>query len=286
MSDFIKSPLNYVGGKFKTLPYLIPYLPKNPEFFVDLFCGGCNVGINTNSKKIIFNDINIFLIDMLKFFKYSDTNDILYQIEETILKYNINKDNEKGYHILRNDFNLSYDPIKLYVLICSSFNQRMRINTNYKYNSAFRKGLNGYNDKLKVKLSIFLNRLHSINCNFTNYDFEDMNNIPYNAFVYADPPYLISNADYCYEGVKNWRWGIEKEISLLFFLDKLNNSGINFALNNILTHHGKSNQILIDWSKKYNVINLNYQYGNFNSQSDKKNIKDTQEVLITNYEIQ
>jgi DNA adenine methylase Dam len=284
MNEFIKSPLNYVGGKFKMLPSILPFFPKHPELFIDLFCGGCNVGINVDADKIIFNDVNTFLIDMLNFFKNNNTKYILSEIQNTISIYSLNKDNEEGYHKLRSDFNSNYDPVKLYVLICFSFNQRMRINTNYQYNTGFRRGLNGYNEVLKQKLLIFLNKLQEINCNFTSYNFESIN-IPYNAFVYCDPPYIISNANYCREGVKDWRWGVEKEVSLLLFLDNLNKQGINFALNNVLTHHGKSNDILIEWSKKYNVVPLEYNYGNFNSQSNKKHIKNTQEVLITNYSI-
>ena len=47
----IKSPMNYVGGKYKLLPQILPLFPKNIETFVDLFCGGFNVGINVEAKK-------------------------------------------------------------------------------------------------------------------------------------------------------------------------------------------------------------------------------------------
>lgn len=33
---FIKSPLNYVGGKFKLLPQIIPLFPTNINRFFDL----------------------------------------------------------------------------------------------------------------------------------------------------------------------------------------------------------------------------------------------------------
>ena len=42
----IQSPLNYTGGKYKLLPQILPLFPKEIDCFVDLFCGGCNVGIN------------------------------------------------------------------------------------------------------------------------------------------------------------------------------------------------------------------------------------------------
>ena len=61
---FLKSPLNYIGGKYKLLPQLTEYFPKNINTFVDLFSGGFNVGINVDSKKTICNDINSFIIDL------------------------------------------------------------------------------------------------------------------------------------------------------------------------------------------------------------------------------
>lgn len=55
-NKLIKSPLNYTGGKFKLLPQLLPLFPDNINTFIDLFCGGCNVGINVKANKIICND--------------------------------------------------------------------------------------------------------------------------------------------------------------------------------------------------------------------------------------
>ena len=45
----IKSPLNYIGGKYKLLPQILPLMPDNIKVFVDLFGGGFNVGINIDS---------------------------------------------------------------------------------------------------------------------------------------------------------------------------------------------------------------------------------------------
>ena len=48
---YIKSPLNYVGGKHKLLPQILPLFPKNINTFIDLFGGGFNVGINVSAKR-------------------------------------------------------------------------------------------------------------------------------------------------------------------------------------------------------------------------------------------
>ncbi|MEB2818608.1 DNA adenine methylase [Campylobacter upsaliensis] len=54
--QFIASPLNYVGGKYRLLTQLFPLFPKDINIALDLFCGGANVGINMSAREIILND--------------------------------------------------------------------------------------------------------------------------------------------------------------------------------------------------------------------------------------
>lgn len=42
--NYIKSPFNYVGGKYKQLDQLIPLFPQNIDTFVDLMGGGIQCG--------------------------------------------------------------------------------------------------------------------------------------------------------------------------------------------------------------------------------------------------
>ena len=37
--SYIKSPLNYVGGKYKLLPQIVPLFPEKIHTFIDLFGG-------------------------------------------------------------------------------------------------------------------------------------------------------------------------------------------------------------------------------------------------------
>ena len=88
---YIKSPLNYIGGKYKLLNQIIPLFPKKINCFVDLFSGGCNVGLNINAKKYYFNDNLIYLIEMYKDFLENDIDYTLNYIEDKICYYNLNK---------------------------------------------------------------------------------------------------------------------------------------------------------------------------------------------------
>ena len=63
----IASPLNYTGGKYKLLSQIFPLFPNNINTFVDIFCGGCNVGININAQRVICNDNNSKLIVLINY---------------------------------------------------------------------------------------------------------------------------------------------------------------------------------------------------------------------------
>ena len=79
----LQSPLNYTGGKYKLLPQILPLFPKHLHVFVDLFCGGCNVGCNVQSRQVIFNDCNSNLLSIyqtLKSLKKECTFQWIYEI--------------------------------------------------------------------------------------------------------------------------------------------------------------------------------------------------------------
>ncbi len=82
----IQSPLNYTGGKFKLLPQILPLFPKDIDVFVDLFCGGCNVGINVDCNRVIYNDLNENLLYLYNTFKNLDKESVLEWIYEIIEK--------------------------------------------------------------------------------------------------------------------------------------------------------------------------------------------------------
>ena len=73
-NKMIQSPLNYTCSKFKLLPQLLPLFPRKVDIFVDLFYGGCNVGINVEAKKHVYNDINLRLIYLFHTLKNLNKN--------------------------------------------------------------------------------------------------------------------------------------------------------------------------------------------------------------------
>ncbi len=300
---YIASPLNYTGGKLKLLPQILPLFPKKIETFVDLFCGGCNVGVNVNAEKIFCNDSNEKLIEFFNYLKNTDYKAFFRQISKVIEEFHLSNTAENGYSfygcnssaglssynrehflVLRENFNSlqtkdSYYFAKFYILIVYAFNNQIRFNSKGFYNLPV--GKRDFNKRMSEKLETFMSSIANIE--FTSKDFREFKTeiLTQNDFVYADPPYLITCASYNeLDG-----WNENNEIDLLKMLDKLNERKLRFALSNVLSAKGKVNNILDSWLNKnpeYKCYHLNFDYKN-SSYHKTERINKADEVLITNY---
>ena len=155
----IKSPLNYIGGKYKILDQILPLFPRNINCFIDLFTGGCNVGANIKANKIYCNDNLIFLIEMYKAFQKHSLEEILRHIEEKVSEYKLSLVNEIGYKKLREFYNQTKHPLDLFVLIAYSFNHQIRFNNNHLFNNPFGKERSSFNTTMKQNLINFLHKI-------------------------------------------------------------------------------------------------------------------------------
>lgn len=281
---FIKSPMNYIGGKYKLLPQLMQLFPQNIDTFIDLFAGGFNVAANVDANKTICNDLNSRVVEMVRFFCYADEATVLKRIEDKIREFGLTKENEAGYKIFRDYYNQTGNPIDLFTLSCFSFNYQFRFNNRMEYNNPFGRNRSQFSEATKRNLLLFINAMKSKNLEFYTRDFRAMQlqGLGKDDFIYCDPPYLITNGSYN-DGNRGFHdWGEDEEKDLYAFLDKANDQGIRFALSNVFEHRGVINKNLQDWAKKYNVHFINSDYSNCSYQLKEKN-KTTVEVLITNY---
>ena len=300
----IQSPINYIGGKAKLLDQIMPLFPKKIDKFVDLFCGGCNVGLNVDAKKVYYNDNNFQLIKLYNILLKYNKKDIVNKIYEIIDNYNLSlvskygydyydctsseglgKYNKDKFNKLKLDFNGMKKNDKayllLYVLIVYAFNNQIRFNSKGEYNLPV--GKRDFNKKMENKLYKFVERINNQDCEFTCEDFRnyDIQKLTNNDFVYIDPPYLITCASYN----ENGGWTENDEKSLLTMLDVLNENKVNFAMSNVLTNKGNTNNVLNKWINEHNNLNvyhLNYNYSNCNYHTKNK-FETCDEVLITNY---
>lgn len=295
---FLPSPLNYIGGKHKLLPQIMPLLPES-DCFLDLFCGGGNVGINARSSRIIFNDNNKELMRLFEYFRHESASNIIDSINHVINQYRLSKSTENGYEFygcksgkglgdynknsflkLRDDYNESKDIHLLYALVIFSFNNQIRFNQKGAFNLPV--GKRDFNLKMQQKLVHFSEQLKKKDVSFKSLDFReiDLDHLPQDTLIYCDPPYLITLA--CYNEQKGWT---EKdELDLLAFLDQCHQKGFRFALSNVLSAKNKENLLLKKWlsERHYQCHYLDKSYSNSNYQRKERNSLSI-EVLITNY---
>jgi adenine-specific DNA-methyltransferase len=282
---FIKSPMNYIGGKYKLLPQLFELFPKDIDTFIDLFAGSFTVTANINANKYICNDINYKVVELVRTFCYADIDIVLKRIHDKIDEYKLSKINADGFTAFRDFYNSNGNPIDLFTLSCFSFNYQFRFNNQLEYNNPFGRNRSQYSEVTEKNLILFMKQLKKKNIEFYSRDFRDLDISKYgkNDFIYCDPPYLITTGSYNdgHRGFGDWK--DEEEHGLLEWLDKANANNIKFALSNVLVHNGKTNDILSEWAKKYIVHNIKSNYSNCNYQLKDKTTNDTVEVLITNY---
>ena len=294
VEKYVKSPMNYTGGKYKLLHQIEPLFPEDINLFVDLFTGGGNIAVNVKANKIVANDCEENIIGIYKTFQgYDNVDELIGQIEEIIKTYGLTIDDTEAYNKFRKDYNClktsqgNYSPLSsyninilLYVLICYSFNHLYRFNSKGEFNMPFGKERSQWNENMKNNLIKFHRRIKEKDIVFLNKDFRQLkvDKLGNDDFVYCDPPYLITCATYNEKD----GWNQKCEEDLLKLLDELDTKKIKFALSNVLYSKGKTNDLLIEWSKKYTVHHLDYTYQNCNYHTkDKTNKSD--EVLITNY---
>lgn len=253
MNDYLKSAFNYTGQKYKLLEQLFEYFPEQTEFdvFVDAFCGGGSVFVNTNYKNIIANDIIKPLFSFYKEIQDSENFDIL---KENISKYILDKEDKDAYNISRDKFNEdgAVNPYHFFCLLQSCTNNMMRFNKKFKFNQTF--GKRTYNKNTEQKL---IQKCEQHNKKM---------------FVYIDPPYYISEAGY------NAFWSKQLEEDLYKYIDKLDSLGHMFLMSNISKHKGVDNPYL-DKVSKYNIIELDFDY----DRVSRKSVGETVEIIVKNF---
>ena len=275
-------PLNYIGSKAKIVPQIMKYQPSNCSIFIDAFGGGFNVGINSNAKTVIYNDINYLVSNLIRSFKKYDTYDYLLYVKRIIKKFGLEKANADSYLKAREYYNSlpmeKRDPRLLFTVILYGFQQQIRFNGQHNFNNPV--GMRWFNDKILEKMISFSRRIKEGNFSFFSEDYKELlNHITQDSFVYLDPPYELTTSSYNdgKRGFKGWNKDLEAE--LFSVADQINAMKIPFMLSYVVEHKGKINQALLDWVDRnnYHIIQLGDIIGISGSRR--------KEVLIVNYGI-
>ena len=300
MSEQVKrSPMFYVGDKYKLIKEIKAYFPKNINTFVEPFVGGGTVSLNVEAKQYVLNDIdkNVYNLHLFLQQEASNSNfidDALVHIKKYDLSRSFLEDlvpialreeykktyyahfNREGYGRLKNDFNTLEvkDYFLLYLLLIYGFNRMLRFNGKGDFNVPV--GNVDFNKNVVTALKSYFTFANDNNVKFENLDFKvfiEKNEFMDDDFLYLDPPYLITFSEY------NKIWNDDKEHELLHFLDTLHQKNVKFAISNVTHYKGRVNTIFIEWMKKYHVKKIKSNYISYHDNSVKK----IEEVLVINY---
>lgn len=298
--QILRSPLFYVGDKYKLMDEISSYFPVNIDKFVEPFVGGGSVFMNTVAKKFYLNDIDSYIIGLHKYLcKAANKQNIFFiDIENTIKEYGLSysykedvipyelkklykktyfaKYNKAAYIQMRTDFNESVkdNMSLLYLLIIYGFNRMLRFNKSGDFNLPV--GNIDFNSNVASALEDYFKEVKNKKPKWYNLDYKvflKKFQLSENDFIYLDPPYLITFSEY------NKLWNEQDEIELLQLLDRLNEQDIKFAISNVTHYKDRQNDIFIKWAQKYHTHPIKSNYISYHDNS----IKQFNEVLITNY---
>lgn len=295
-----RSPLFYVGDKYKLIREIKEYFPSTINRFFEPFVGGGSVFLNVDANEYFLNDIDNHVIELHEFLcSYINREDDFFKLISSIinkyhLSFSFQKDivpqelkqqYKKTYyaHFNRDNFNRlkhHYNNAKnkslaeLYVLLIYGFNRMLRFNLSDKYNLPV--GNVDFNKNVYDALCNYfaINKHRTIY--WSNLDFKDyFNSMEWveNDFVYLDPPYLITFSEY------NKYWNTQTESEMLSILDDLNEKNVKFAVSNVTHYKGKVNDLFLEWAERYNKHGITSNYISYHDNT----IKNFTEVLVTNY---
>ncbi len=279
----IETPFNYTGSKFKLLEQLLPVFDYTKPYFVDVFAGGGSVYTNVVDKyqKLIVNDIITDLIGIHQNLTLDDS--IIKETKELCP----NKNNPLGFAELRNSYNDSPTPSKLWALMLSSTNNMMRFNQKFKYNQTY--GDRGWNANTDKKVETFVNhiRQYKENIKFISKPFDQIPVSSDKIMFYCDPPYgRIKNEDgtigkkQISEAGYNAFWKEDDDKRLYDYLHLINEKGSSFMVSGVLKHDSKVCWMLDKLiSDGFKCKELNFDY----NKVSRKGEKETLEIIITNY---
>lgn len=286
--EVIKSPIFYMGNKERLIKKgLIDLFPKDIDNFYEIFADSAVCSLNVKCNNYYINDSNKQVIELIKYFKRNNSDDIIKHIESLIdyyemptfstdaRKYTGDREIYKvKFNRIRDDYNKTKRIDLLYLLNIFSNSHMIRFNSQGEFNMPFGNGYFTEDCKTNIK-----NNEYSKITYITNEDFRVYRTHKFepNSFIYLDPPYYNTTATYN----ENGGWNKQDEFDLLKWCEELNENNIKFGLSNVFSCKDNTNTHLIKWCNK-NKYNVHY-FNDFTYCACGKGNAKTVEVLIMNY---
>lgn len=281
---YLDSVMNYTGSKYKLLSQILPLFDYTKTNFVDVFVGGGSVYINVLDKyeTVLINDIISDLVNLHK--SLIDGDEILNNTKKLCSTL---KENQQDYIKLRDDYNTSPTPHKLWALMLSCNSNLIRFNQKGIFNQTW--GQRTWNSNTEKKVKLFTNhiRKYSHKISFSSRKFNQVELLK-ETFYYLDPPYgfikdengNIGKKQISEAGYNNFYYQ-EDDMNLYNYCHSINQIGSTFMISGVLEHGGKTSWILDKLiSDGFRFIELKFDYDKINKTKTDKN---TREIIVMNY---
>lgn len=182
--------MQYLGSKKSIAKHLLPIILRNrtkDQYFVDLFCGGCNLLDSVDGLRI-GNDINYYLISMWRALQNGwEPPDVLSK--------------EEYYDIKKNQNNKPPELVAFAGFLCSFGG---------KWFGGYAKNSKNDNYCLRGKKSLLKQIQKLKDVQFENQQYFEVK-IPENSIIYCDIPYKgTTKYKDSFDHEKFWKWAEEK----------------------------------------------------------------------------
>lgn len=242
--------VKWVGGKRRSLPVLLSYVPDVVDTYVEPFVGGGAMLFAMRFKKAIINDSNEELICA-----YKAVRDDLEGLKKLLKTFRYNKEMFTEIRAWDREKDFVKRPIvergaRLIYLIKTGFNGLYRVNRRNYFNVPFGRlsNPNICDEPVLEACHRFLNEKEVEIC-CTDYSrLKDV--IPNDAFVYLDPPYAPLNKTSSFTSYQLAVWTDRDQERLRDFCVKLDMRGIRFMESN------STAPVCFELYKRFNISTL------------------------------
>jgi len=227
--------VKWAGGKRQLLPEIKPIIRSQQyETFVEPFLGGGAVLLSLMPEKAIVNDCNEELMNLYKQIM-ENPDELISKLEEH------KKKNDSGYYyaIRQQDRTEEYQHMsdceraaRMLYLNKTCYNGLYRVNSHGYFNSPYGKYANPdivSRDRI-LELSSYLNA-NDVTLECGDYK-KILENVPDDAFVYIDPPYLPTSESSNFTGYTSGGFGYAEHVQLKELCESLRDRGVPFLQSN------------------------------------------------------